>query len=239
MIWSIVIPCFNEENRIEDFFAKVQDFLKDESLDCEVIVVNDGSNDRTEESLLRIERSSLVPLKVINFEKNMGKGEAIKQGFLSARGDYVCTIDADGATSIKELKKAISIFNEGDIDIIIGSRESKSPGTRVVDRWQRRIMGRIFNFIVRQLTGLKFHDTQCGFKNYRRSSCLPIFNSLNTKGWAHDVEILVRAKQRSLKVKEVAVNWQAAEGSKVSPLRDSISMLMEIFLISSKNEVKK
>jgi dolichyl-phosphate beta-glucosyltransferase len=222
---SVVIPAYNEERRIGDSLRRVLEFLRTLPSPSEVLVVDDGSADRTaavvEGNRVRLLRNGV----------NRGKGYSLKHGVLMAEGEFVLLSDADLSTPIEELPRLLEPVARGEAGIAIGSRaldrsriERRQPG------W-REAMGRSFNGIVRALTGLPFRDTQCGFKLMRRQTVLPLFRAARVERFAYDVEILYLARKAGIGVVEVPVIWRDAAGSKVNAIVDSLDMLKDVLRI--------
>lgn len=195
----------------------------------EVIIVNDGSTDDTSDKI-RQHTHFLSDAIQLYEQENTGKGGALKYGVSKSRGDYILTLDADMATEPSELFHWIQengSWNSGEI--WIGSREKNQSLVR--DKPYRKFIGHCFNYVIRSLTGLKIADTQCGFKLYPGAAGRELFAVLQTLGWAHDVEILVRALRKKIDIVEMPIHWQAIEGSKIRVVRDSWKMFWEVVKI--------
>lgn len=227
---SIIIPAYNEEKRISKSLLTVSEFFKKKQMDHEIIVVDDGSTDRTSQ-LLQDLNVKLSNLRVIHYKKNMGKGFALKRGVLASNGDLVLISDADLSTPIEEVEKMMPFILTGTCEIVIGSRALKS--SRIIKRqpWWREAMGKIFNRIVRALVLDDFLDTQCGFKLFSGKVARDLFNQTRINGFAYDVEILFHAKRRGYRIVEMPVVWINSPDSKVRPLLDSFRMLIDILRI--------
>ena len=225
---SIVVPAFNEAVRIGESLQRIETFLKGMPWNAEVIVVDDGSRDDTS---LMVNRMQFPGLHLIRNETNHGKGFAVKAGVLSAKGNYVLFTDADLSAPIDELAKLLSAAEEQQADIVIGSRavdrsfieKHQSPG--------REIGGMVFNLMVRIILALRIHDTQCGFKLFRRANTLPVFEKMTITGFGFDPELLFLASRARLKILEVPVRWSHAEGSKIRFMRDSMRMFSDLLRI--------
>lgn len=230
MMISIIIPAYNEEKRISKSLLTVSEFFKKKQMDHEIIVVDDGSTDRTSQ-LLQDLNVKLSNLRVIHYKKNMGKGFALKRGVLASNGDLVLISDADLSTPIEEVEKMMPFILTGTCEIVIGSRALKS--SRIIKRqpWWREAMGKIFNRIVRALVLDDFLDTQCGFKLFSGKVARDLFNQTRINGFAYDVEILFHAKRRGYRIVEMPVVWINSPDSKVRPLLDSFRMLIDILRI--------
>lgn len=229
--FSIVIPCFNEETRIDQTLRLTLDYLGAEAPESEVIVVNDGSTDGT--GAIARDRLKDAPIRTQLLENfpNRGKGAAVRSGLLAARTPIGLFSDADLSTPLEETSKLIQPIANGEVDIAFGSRALDRSLIGVHQPWRREQAGRIFNLLVRTATGLPFWDTQCGFKAFRLDSCRPVLESARIQGFAFDVELLYLAHRAGLRIREVPVRWNHAEGSKVSFFHDSMRMLREVIAL--------
>jgi len=204
MYLSIIIPAYNEEKRIGETLVAVCEYLNKQSYSHEVIVVNDGSIDRTDE-IVQTFNSKISYLKLIGYSRNQGKGYAIKQGMLVAEGDLRLFMDADNATSIEQLDKFLPFVNS--YDVVISSRRLPESRTLIVRSYIRELLSLVFTFATRFLLSLGISDTQNGFKLFTAKAARTLFNQQTVNGWAFDVEILVLARKLGFKVKEVPVEW--------------------------------
>ena len=229
---SVVIPAYNESARLGNTLRAVVDYLRQNSPDAEVIVVDDGSSDGTAELTRRtFAEARNLRTSVISYKSNLGKGRAVRLGLLAARGDVVLFSDADLSTPITEAPKLVEPIVSGQFDVTFGSRALDRELIGVHQSWRREQGGRIFNLAVRLATGLPFWDTQCGFKAFRMSVCRPLVEAATVDRFGFDVELLYLAFRAGLKLKEVPVRWDHNEGSKVSLFNDSFKMLNEVALI--------
>lgn len=225
---SIVIPAYNEQARLGPSLSAVLAWAKKSSRQVELIVVDDGSSDDTAGVARNRTDGSGVDATVLVNERNRGKGFSLRRGVLSARGDLVLLTDADLSTPIEEADRLIEHMTGMGRGIVIGSRALRTSKVEVHQNPMRELMGRIFNRLVRLLTGLPFRDTQCGFKLMTRRDVAPIFQKARIDGFSYDVEILYVAVRRGVPVKEVAVSWRNAPGSKVGILTDPLKMLADV-----------
>lgn len=213
---SIVIPAYNESDRLPGTLARLAECCPD--AETEVIVVDDGSSDNTSEVAKRGVPGHPPPL-VITLPENRGKGAAVRAGVAASSGELVLTMDADLATDIGDLDAFLARLD--DADVVVGSRAV--PGATVRDATRLRIMmGRTFNRMVRVLTRLHVHDSQCGFKAFRGDSGRLAFSLATVDGFAFDPEVLMISNYLGLRIVEVPVNWTAVDGSSVRPIRDSL-----------------
>jgi dolichyl-phosphate beta-glucosyltransferase len=226
---SIVIPAFNEAARLGETLHTVFEYLNEHVPEAEVIVVDDGSSDRTadvaEESFARAEG---VSTEVIRVQPNRGKGYVVRTGLLAARAPIALFSDADLSTPITEVPKLVNPIERGEFDLTFGSRALDRNLIGVHQPWRREQGGRIINLIVRLATGLPFWDTQCGFKAFRMDVCRPIIEAATIERFGFDVEYLYVAYLAELRLKEIAVRWDHNEGSKLSVLRDTPRLLEEV-----------
>lgn len=226
---SIVIPVYNEEKLIAECLRRVEAFLSLKPWEWEIIVSSDGSKDSTDSIVENISKQRPQGrLKLLTAEKNTGKGMAVRRGVLEAGGKFILVTDVDLSAPIKEMDKLVTALENG-CDIAIGSRAIREPGCDVQQSFKRWLAGRIFNFFVQVLVIKGFKDTQCGFKCFNQAAARDIFSVQKLNGFAFDVEVLLLARKKNLKVKEVAVMWKEAGSSKVKLIRDSIGMLKELF----------
>ena len=236
---SIVIPCYNEEERIISSISTVVSFMNSFNPSFEIIIVDDGSKDSSV-TLLKNYISTRDNIYLIE-NPHKGKGFAVRTGVLMSEGKYVLMSDADLATPIDEIKRLLVWVENNNYDIAMASREGLGA-SRSDEPFIRHLMGRVFNFLIKILVGLFYNDTQCGFKLIKGDAARDIFNRMILFGddarivkypkvTAFDVEVLVIAKNDGLKVKEVPVAWSYIPTKRVSAIRDSVLMLMEILKI--------
>lgn len=225
---SVVIPAFNEERRLPARLEEIASYLQAKGLAGEIVVVDDGSVDRTTPVVEHIrDRETRVPVRLIRHPVNHGKGCAVRTGVLAAACPAVLVSDADDSTPIGEIER-LWPSHEAGIPVVIGSRRAPGDAPRVEQPPLRALAGRVFNLAV-SLAGLRgLSDTQCGFKLFDRAAVRPIFAALRTVGFAFDVEVLLRARSRGLRIAEVGVRWTHAEDSRVRLVRDSARMILEI-----------
>jgi len=224
---SIIVPALNEEGRLPDTLAQISGFLQAQRYTAEVLVVDNGSTDRTAEIAAEFSRSH-SGFRLLQHPRR-GKGLALRLGMRAARGEYRFICDADLSMPIEEVNRFLPPALEG-YDIAIASREA--PGAvRYGEPAYRHWIGRIFNALVRVLAVPHFQDTQCGFKCFRASVAEDLFSVQRLDGWTFDVEVLFIGLQRGYRVVEVPIPWTYNPGSRVRPLRDSLTMLADLFRI--------
>jgi len=229
MYLSVVIPAYNEENRIGDSLTKIYTYLKKRDYAFEIIAIDDGSDDKTL-NVLKDHSREISNLIIVKNENNQGKGFSVKKGVLKSKGDIVLFTDADLSTPIEEIEK-LTYWLNNEYQIVIGSRALPDSEIKIYSAWYRQIMGKTFNKIIRMILNLNYYDTQCGFKCFQRSAALELFQSMKLCRFSFDVEILFIAKHRGFKVKEVPVRWYNSPDSKVKIIRDSSKMLWDILKI--------
>ena len=236
---SVIVPCYNEAQRVHHIENGLRDLQKQWQGALEILLVDDGSRDDTFEKLKNLTTSQLSTqlhqVKLFRTEQNQGKGAALQHGIKMAHHDFVLTMDADMATEpctiVQWLEKRGGVYEK---EIWIGSRELKQ--SQVSSHPFRRQIGQVFNAFLQQLTGLTVRDTQCGYKLYHRPIAQKIFDALETPGWSHDVEILLRANRLGYAIVEMPVIWHAVKGSKISIWKDSWIMFWEVIRIAKKKK---
>ena len=213
-----MIPAYNEEARLPATLEAVLAYLRQERFSpSEIVVVDDGSTDRTAE-LVEQGRLKEPSLRLLRNPGNRGKGYSVRHGMLEARGEWILYSDADLSAPIGELDKLMAAADRALADVAIGSRDLDRTLVGVHQSAFREISGRVFNLIMRLVTGLPFRDTQCGFKLYRATAAREIFSRQQLDGFSFDVEDLVIAKALGYRAIEVPVVWNNVEGTKVSAL---------------------
>lgn len=224
---SVVIPAFNEADRLPTSLAQLRAYLEGRQEPCEVLVVDDGSTDGTAEVVA--DWSRRWPAVRLVRGRHRGKGAAVREGVLVAKGTYVALADADFSMPAEEFERFRQTLMEPG-DIAIGSREAKGS-RRIGEPAYRHIMGRAFNALVRALLLPGIQDTQCGFKYLRRAVAVELCRKQTVDGWAFDVELLYIARLRGYRAREVPISWYYMPGSRVHPLRDTIAMVRDVLTI--------
>jgi glycosyltransferase involved in cell wall biosynthesis len=236
---SIIIPAYNEQNRIGKTLDETFRFLDDQPYDSEVIVVNDGSSDRTRELVGeyltrnnggRADRSR-SKLRLLDNPGNRGKGFSVRSGMLEGQGEILLFYDADLATPLSEVERVLKPIRDGQYDIVIGSRALDRSLIGTHQSKFRELIGRIGNLVQFIFTGLKYRDTQCGFKAFRRESAQRIFPLQQIDGFGFDPEVLFIACRQKWRVLEMAVRWNHVEGSKVHVIGTPLKALLEVVTI--------
>jgi len=235
---SLVVPAYNEEQRLPVTLERVLAYLDGQDYSYEVIVVDDGSDDNTVD-VIRPLLDKYSQLRLVEND-HRGKGYTVRTGMLAARGEQVIFTDADLATPIEEIDKMLPFLQDG-YDVVIGSREGLGA-ERHGEPFHRHLMGRVFNLMVRLVAVGNFQDTQCGFKGFRREAAHEVFNRLRIHGadagviqggavTAFDVEVLFVTQRCGYRIKEVPVTWHYGVNSKVNALRDSIRMFQDVLQV--------
>jgi dolichyl-phosphate beta-glucosyltransferase len=235
LLLSIIIPAYNEEQRIAPSLDKILQFLTTASYGAEVVIVNDGSSDNTEAYVLsRVDefRQAGVELRVLTNRPNRGKGYSVKRGVKESRGEIALFTDADLSSPITEAPKLLEPIIENRADVTFGSRALNRQLIGERQPLYRDFGGRVFNFLLRTITGLQFQDTQCGFKAFRRRESLPVFEMQSIERFGFDPETLFIAQKIGLRLLEVPVIWNDVEGSKVGNYAlASMKMTADLFQI--------
>lgn len=229
MYLSVIIPAYNEEKRIGSTLLSVKHYLSKQDYTSEVIVVNDGSKDKTVE----VAKAELVEVphhRIIDNHKNHGKGWVVRQGILEAKGKYRLFMDADNSTTIDQVEKFLPRFEEG-YDVVVGSRRARGAIIAVRQPWFRDFLGGVFRLIVHILVPLRgVSDSQAGFKVFSAEAAEKVFPKQTVFRWAFDVEILTLARKAQFKITEVPIVWQNDTESRVK-LKGMIAMLFEVLTI--------
>ncbi len=226
---SIVIPAYNEGEIISDTLKRAVNYLNKRFDSYEVIVVCDGCQDRTA-SMAQEAAKVDSHIRVIDRPTNLGKGFSVKEGALSASGDYIIFTDADLSTPIEEIDKLLKWLAKG-CDIVIGSRALEESDIQIHQPWYRERMGKMFNILVQTLALRGIKDTQCGFKGFRKDIAEKVFPLQTLSGFGFDVELLYIAKKHGYEIKEIPVRWLNRAASKVNPLTHSSQMFLDLIRI--------
>lgn len=223
---SVIIPVYNEEKRLPPALEQVTAFLRAQSYPAEVLVVDNGSTDRT--LAVACNYLSSRPLVRILHEDQRGKGRAVRRGMLAAHGQYRFAADVDFSMPVEEINRFLP--PQCSADIAIASREA--PGAiRYHEPFYRHLSGRVFNLLIRFLLLPGLHDTQCGFKCFRAEVAEDLFSSQTLDGWTFDVEILAIARRRRYSIVEIPIPWYFNADSRVNVLRDSWRMFLDLLII--------
>jgi len=226
---SVIIPVFNEEKRIVNTLKEIDNYLKKQPFISEIIVVSDGSTDRTCEVVEHL-KSEIKNLNLICEKINRGKGYGVKVGMLKAMGEYRLFTDADNSTPISEIEKFWTEFEKG-ADVVIGSRDLKGAILEPPQPLFRRFVGEVFKYLRKLIVGMwDIEDTQCGFKCFKGEIVEKIFSKAVIEKFSFDPEILLIAKKMGFKIKEVPIYWKNDLGSKVK-FKSMLEMLVDLIRI--------
>lgn len=223
---SIVIPAYNEEKRLPGTLSKIIDYLEKQDYKWEIIIVDDGSEDHTLESLIEFQDK----ISIFTNNKNCGKGYSTRRGILRAHGQHILLSDADLSTPIEEIEKLLPALDE-IYDIAIGSRGLKNSQIKKHQPFYREFMGKMFNKLIKLFVFNDFTDTQCGFKLFKNNVAYDIFTRQKLNGFAFDVEAIYIAKKLGYKIKEIPIIWIDSPNSHVGIATDSIKMFMDLLKI--------
>lgn len=227
--YSIVIPAFNEAHRIPATLKSVVDCIREHGWFAEVVVVDDGSTDRTVQ-VVRAFATGAPEVRLLQNPGNRGKGYSVRAGMLQALGEVVMFTDADLSAPMEEAERLFAAI-AGGAEIAIGSRWLESGRQTHRQPFYRQFFGRCFNAVTRLVMGLKFADTQCGFKAFTRGAAQTVFQLQTIERWGFDPEILFIALKRGYRIEEVPVSWAHDERTRMSYLKDGMKMLEEIAIV--------
>ena len=222
---SIVIPAYYDSSRIIKTLERISGYLKSKKITAEIIVVDDGSADGTADVVRRFSEKGV---KLISNGANRGKGHAVREGMLAAKGGWILFSDADLSTPIEELDR---FFEHADWDIIIASRALKGSRIIVHQPPHRELGGKLINLFVRLLALPGIKDTQCGFKLFRKECAQKIFTRQTLHGWSFDAEVLFIGKKLGCRILELPVRWENDADTKVKPFRAGFRMIADLVKI--------
>ena len=233
---SIIFPLYNEEKRLNQTFLEINKFKKkNKNMKLEILFVNDGSSDKSAfliNNFIMNNKMKNLKFKDLKLKSNMGKGYALKFGVKRATMPWILTLDIDLSVSLFQITKWESSKFLKKEKIFFGSRNLKN--SIVKKSLHRFLLGKLFNFLVKIILDISLFDTQCGFKLYKRNEAKNIFSKLTNYGFTHDLEIVLLARKKKIKIKELPVKWLHKSGSKLNILYDSSKMFLNIFLLKIK-----
>jgi len=226
---SIVMPAYNEAQRISPTLDSVLEYVAQQNWDAEIIVVNDGSTDETGD-IVRGYARQYPSVRLLQNPENRGKGYSVRVGMLDGRGDILLFSDAALSTPVTEAAKQIEAIENGAV-IAIGSRWLRRELQKKPQPLHRQICGRIFNLVIRMVLGLSYNDTQCGFKAFTRRAAQVLFPAQRIERFGFDSELLLLARKCDFTIQEVPVAVLHDDRSKIDPIRDGLRMLLETLQI--------
>lgn len=231
---SIIVPAYNEAEVIQSTLKKISEFLNNQPMTYEIIVVNDGSTDATADKVRELNFNNLV---LLENGKNLGKGAAVKKGVLVAQGDYLLFLDADYSTAIDNLPKFLDLLISQKADLVIASRALAESVVKIHQSRLKEVVGKLGNWPIRLFLVKGIKDTQCGFKLFKRS-CLPLFKLQRLNGFGFDFEILFLAQKFGYKIVEAPVIWTNRSISRVKFI-DYFKTLGELLTVAFNNLTNK
>jgi dolichyl-phosphate beta-glucosyltransferase len=224
---SLVIPAYNEQARLPYTLSQIETYVCREGLDCEVIVVDNGSRDATS-AVVQQASHRFSALRLLRTDRR-GKGRAVRTGMLAAEGAVVIFADADLSWEVQDLSRFVALVDERT-PIVIGSREGVGA-RRVGEPIYRHLMGRVFNRVVQALAVPGIEDSQCGFKAFRADAARAVFSRQRIDGFGFDVEVLYLARRLGFALQVVPLHWEHKENSRVAPVRDTLLMLADVLRV--------
>jgi dolichyl-phosphate beta-glucosyltransferase len=227
--YSIIIPAYNESQRIAASLDKIIAYISEQQWTAEIIVVNDGSRDNTAEIVREYAKRNAM-VRFLENPGNRGKGYTVRNGVMHADGDIILFTDADLSSPIQESRKLFAALDKG-ADVTFGSRWLQAELQTEPQPLYRQVFGRIFNLLLRIILGLKYKDTQCGFKAFTRKAGHQIFSRQMIDRWGFDPEVLFLAEKFGFKVAEVPVEWAHDNRSKINPVVDGFKMFTEMLRV--------
>lgn len=224
---SIIVPVFNEEDRIRPFLADLSNFTQ-KLKDYEIIFINDGSKDNTLDILAEFSRKD-KRIRIISYKGNMGKGYAVRKGIMSAKGEKIIFIDADGSTKPREIANMLPLLDE--FDVVVGDRTHYESS--IDQPVLRQTTGRLFNFYANLIFGINVKDNLCGFKGFRHKAAINLFRNVVSNRWIFDVEIFYKIRKNNYSLHQMSIKWEHREGTKIK-FFDPFKMFLQLILLRIK-----
>lgn len=224
---SIIVPAYNEEKRMVPFLNELIEFSK-QLENFEIILVNDGSKDKTLDIMNDLKKSN-ENIKIMSYNQNKGKAGALREGVNFASGNKILFIDADGSIPPYEIREMVSKLDK--YDVVVGNRASKE--SKVDQSFTRKITGTLFNLYVNFLFKLNIKDNLCGFKGFKKEIAKKLFNELISKGWIFDVELFYRIKKNDYSLYQQPIRWINKKDSKIKPF-DPVKMAFQLLVLKKK-----
>jgi len=228
-VLSIVVPAYNESGRLPGSLRRIREHFDAAGEEYEVIVVDDGSADDTHAAACAL-ADGWPQLSVVRFDRNRGKGAAVREGMLRARGVHRLFTDADLSTPLEELPRLRAEL-QGSTHVAVASRGLADSQIEVHQQMRRELMGRTYNRLLQVLVLPGIHDSQCGFKVFTADAAVACFEPLRTMRFGFDAEVLLRAQGMGWRIAEVPVRWRHVEASRVNSVRDASRMLFDLLLL--------
>jgi dolichyl-phosphate beta-glucosyltransferase len=223
---AVIVPAYNEQDRISPTLVRLDEYLRAQAYSWRVVVVSDGSKDRTNEIVTEFSASH-TGFELVDSQPNRGKGFVVRKGMLETEAEWLLFSDADLAAPIEEVEKLWKAVEKG-VPIAIGSRPLKESNLEIRQPWYREMAGRSFNLAVQLFAVRGIKDTQCGFKLFRQDVARDVFKRCKLDGFGFDFEALMIARDLGYEIAEVPIRWSHQEGSKVNMVRDGLRMLSEL-----------
>ncbi|UCH63985.1 MAG: glycosyltransferase [Fidelibacterota bacterium] len=230
---SIIIPAFNESQKISRDVEAASTFLKGEDLAGEIIVVDDGSHDDTVAAAKKADLPPDVHLDIIRYDNHRGKGYAVRTGMVASKGEYVMFADSGNCVPYKNALRGLDMLKSGACELAHGSRKLPESSIQQRQAWYRRILSRLFRWVVIRAMKVPagLTDTQCGFKMYHGDVARTLYGECNTDGFMFDMEIIVRACKANYRIREFPIEWTSDRDSRLSPIRSSLRIMLELLTI--------
>jgi dolichyl-phosphate beta-glucosyltransferase len=230
---SIVIPAYEESNKIARDISEAAGFLEAHDFTGQIIVVDDGSRDNTAAVARKATIPPNVKLNVVRYEKHRGKGYAVRTGIKQSKGDYVMFADSGSCVPYEDTLRGLELLKKDHCDIAHGSRKMRGCHIEKTQSLYRRICSKMFHFFVIHDMKIpaEFTDTQCGFKMYKGEVARHLYSEAVTNGFTFDIEIIMRAQQEGYRIKEFPIDWTCDRDSRLSPTRSSWNVLSELLKI--------
>ncbi len=235
---SIIIPVYNEERRLHVTLNEIENFRKAYShMDYEIVFVDDGSTDNTKK-LLEEYAEKFKDIRVLGYQKNQGKGYAVRKGMLESMGMYRLMIDADMSTSLIEVEQCLPGMKEC-VPILVGTRKTKGAVLVKKQPWYRQGMGDLYGLLARTITGVRIKDFGCGFKAFSKEAAENIFSKTIVNRWVFDTEVLYVAKRMGIPFREIGVHWKNDEDTRVNIAKDAFQSVYDLVRMSIYHKRKK
>jgi len=228
---SVIVPAYNESARIEQPLRRMCAYFAAQPYASEILAIDDGSTDATSAVVRRIAETAPVPLRVLHYATNRGKGHALKVGFEAASGERILFSDADLSTPIEETEALLLALDQG-FDVAIGTRKYARARITLHQPRHREAMGRVFTWLARKLLA-DVSDATCGFKAFRGPAGKDLFSRVRIRDWGFDAELLMLVTRLGFRLTELPVRWEDREGTKVRLLRDALRSALALARISA------